>query len=463
VRAAWSRAVERGRWDLVGRSEQAMARFAFVEFQETDLAPLLAFAERRLRETLRVPERRTGEALRVLGQLIITQTAGFRLKSRTPTAQGLRESLDLLDEAEQLGEEVRIHRCRALGRIATCLSPARAEEAIAYCTDAVELARRIGDRAQLAGSLMTKAWALLLNWRLEEARPLFEETLELRRELGSTSRIVKSYVDLVILATLQDRLDEAARLTEEAARLFRAAPREGLTQFGRFQWPWLFLVQGRFDEAQPIFEERVATFRERSALPALAHALDFVVQNEYLSGRYQQARAHAEEALQLARDIGYALRVGECCFNLGCIALGERNLAEAEHWLEQLRLHPVKPVDKWHLPCLLAGPVAALAGRVEEARAQTARALALRGHGALPRAALYYALRGDAERAIEVHTRMSSHPLIANSPWFEDVIGVHVTAAAAELSPHVVSAAQERGRSTHPRAMVDEIIAELEG
>jgi hypothetical protein len=36
---------------------------------------------------------------------------------------------------------------------------------------------------------------------------------------------------------------------------------------------------------------------------------------------------------------------------------------------------------------------------------------------------------------------------VANSHWFEDVVGKHIASAAAALSPETVAAAQERGRA----------------
>jgi hypothetical protein len=37
-------------------------------------------------------------------------------------------------------------------------------------------------------------------------------------------------------------------------------------------------------------------------------------------------------------------------------------------------------------------------------------------------------------------------PLVANSQWFEDVIGQHIAAAAANLSPDTIRQARERGQ-----------------
>jgi hypothetical protein len=53
---------------------------------------------------------------------------------------------------------------------------------------------------------------------------------------------------------------------------------------------------------------------------------------------------------------------------------------------------------------------------------------------------------------------------VANSRWFEDVAGRHIAAAAAaQLPPDAVAAAQERGRVRDLWATVEQLLAELEG
>jgi hypothetical protein len=70
---------------------------------------------------------------------------------------------------------------------------------------------------------------------------------------------------------------------------------------------------------------------------------------------------------------------------------------------------------------------------------------------------------GNSERAVELYALASRYPFVANSPWFENVAGRHVAAAAASLPPDVVAAAQERGRARDLEATVAELLAELEG
>jgi tetratricopeptide (TPR) repeat protein len=67
--------------------------------------------------------------------------------------------------------------------------------------------------------------------------------------------------------------------------------------------------------------------------------------------------------------------------------------------------------------------------------------------------------RGDFERAIELYTLASRY--VGNSRWFEDVAGKHIAAAAANLPPEAVAAAQERGRARDLWATAAELLADL--
>jgi len=81
--------------------------------------------------------------------------------------------------------------------------------------------------------------------------------------------------------------------------------------------------------------------------------------------------------------------------------------------------------------------------------------------GALPAMALLLADRGEHERAMEIYALASRYPVVANSRLWEDVAGRHIAAATAALPPHVVAAAQARGRARDLQATVAELLAEF--
>jgi hypothetical protein len=74
---------------------------------------------------------------------------------------------------------------------------------------------------------------------------------------------------------------------------------------------------------------------------------------------------------------------------------------------------------------------------------------------------LWYARQGEAVRAVELYAVALNQPLVGNSKWFQDVVGVEIAAAAAALPPETVAAAQERGRGRNLKNTVLEVLAEL--
>jgi hypothetical protein len=81
---------------------------------------------------------------------------------------------------------------------------------------------------------------------------------------------------------------------------------------------------------------------------------------------------------------------------------------------------------------------------------------------ALPAAALFLADRGAAERAVELYALASRYGLVAESRWFEDTVGRHVTAIAASLPEAAVVAVEERGRARDLETTAEELLRELE-
>jgi hypothetical protein len=87
---------------------------------------------------------------------------------------------------------------------------------------------------------------------------------------------------------------------------------------------------------------------------------------------------------------------------------------------------------------------------------------------ALAAAALILADAADSTesakvRAVELYALLSRHPHVANSRWYEDVVGKQITAIAKTLPADVVAAAQERGKTRDLWETAEELLEELEG
>jgi len=80
---------------------------------------------------------------------------------------------------------------------------------------------------------------------------------------------------------------------------------------------------------------------------------------------------------------------------------------------------------------------------------------------ALPAMALLLAAEGESERAVELYALASRYPFVAQSRWFEDVVGQQIAAAAATLPPEQVAIAEKSGRTRDLEATTVELLTEL--
>jgi hypothetical protein len=79
----------------------------------------------------------------------------------------------------------------------------------------------------------------------------------------------------------------------------------------------------------------------------------------------------------------------------------------------------------------------------------------------LPVAALLLADGGALERAMEVYACASRYGFVANSRWFEDVVGQQIRTMAASLPAEAEDSAQEQGRPKDWDVMAAELLSEL--
>jgi hypothetical protein len=156
---------------------------------------------------------------------------------------------------------------------------------------------------------------------------------------------------------------------------------------------------------------------------------------------------------------------------LGCIALAENAYGDAEHWLHDSAIVFRKIGKRDGLSYTLAALacVACRSSQPDPARQHIGEALETavetQFFGALmfslPATALLISGQGETARAVELYALASRYSFVANSRWFEDVVGRHIAAAATALPPKVIAEAQERGRAQDITVAMKELSAEF--
>ena len=153
------------------------------------------------------------------------------------------------------------------------------------------------------------------------------------------------------------------------------------------------------------------------------------------------------------------------------VALVEGGYAQAYHLLKEslahLREYADQPWDVHHSTWL--GLAARGLERRDEAWRHLATALERTGKGprflelmtVLAGIALLLADEGQVERAMELYALASRYPFVANSRWFEDVVGNTLAEVAATLPVERVAILQESGRARDVVTTAAELLAEL--
>ena len=192
--------------------------------------------------------------------------------------------ISLLEEAlATLGEEDSALRAMVMARLAEALTFSGSRERSASLSEeAVEMARRVGDRAALAYALNRTHWVLLGPDNLEERLAVATEALQLAEELGDRALVAESQLwhlsdmlELGDIAAVDREFEACSRLAEELRQPYHL----WLTTVVRASRA---LLDGRFEEAEGLAHQALAIG--------------------------QRARAQNENAVQLFGAQIYALR-----------------------------------------------------------------------------------------------------------------------------------------------------------
>ena len=77
--------------------------------------------------------------------------------------------------------------------------------------------------------------------------------------------------------------------------------------------------------------------------------------------------------------------------------------------------------------------------------------------------ALLWAVQGHAEQAIELYTVALQNGHVANSRWYQDVVGQYIDTVAQTLPIAIVEAAQARGRMREWRSTMPDLLTAWDG
>ena len=392
---------------------------------------------------------------------------------KRPSIETAERGLGLLQQLEAAGHDVRHEMALAMfheARIKRYYHPDPREAQQCYI-QSVALYKEVGDRWGLARALAYLGWMTEQLGRFGEARELCEKSLAIRQELGDRHGMADAMLNLGIISWVQGRLDEAHRWLGESMGIFgklddwvRMA--HALKSMGEVR-----VRRGLFEDGLVLMVSSVDIYEDLGYGYGAWGLFPFLAEAKVHLGRYEDARADAQQGAVRADCAKHRWGVAFSRFVDGLAVLAEgahrealASFREAVAVFEEVRQ---KENQGWAL-----GPLGLAAREVGEpvlARQCVVEALEIGVDlGAfmpvmygLPIAALLLADQAALDRAVEVYACASRYGFVANSRWFEDVVGQQIRTVAASLPAEAVESAQEQGRLQNWDVMAAELLSEL--
>ena len=390
----------------------------------------------------------------------------YHLEGETASRRLLERALELLADPRLADRDVRTDQARALWRLGRLLIVGDREAARQALEQSLALYRAAADRwgeANALASLGSLAWNL---GRLDEAWQHHTQSLSLRQKVGDRKGIAQSLISVGETALSLGRVEEALPLVERGCALRREiGDRRGVAD-GYRHLGVLHLSLGRFEEADSLLERSLVIYNDLG----LHFGLEVAMQGDARlhRGDYDAARRYGREALALSQQTGHRRTTGYALFVLGAVALAEGDYRRAEALLQESAA-VYGGIDQWAEHC-----------RTLAALGYARRALGRRGWAdplllaglqraaqshaflpllwGLPALALFLADAGKMEQAATLQALARRQPALANSRWYEAVVGRQLAALVAALPPEQGAQAEARGCSLELAAAVAEAL-----
>lgn len=330
----------------------------------------------------------------------------------------------------------------------------------------------LDDRWRMANVLEDLAWIARYEGNYDRARQLGEQDLALRRELDDPLGVSRSLRQLSAIAYRQGRLEEAEDLIRESCSI-PLAEQSQVERANRLSGSgWIMTMLGQFLEGHSWLENSVSIWNDLGITHMVAYMSIPLGYAKMHLGMCEDGCALAQVGFDAARENGDGGRMGFALFTLGWLALMQREYTKAKDYLEESAslFRADEARDQVGEILALLGYAARGLGHYSRARRFLCEALQIATElevflpvmFALPAVSLLCYDQGGTERAVELYGLALRYPFVANSRWFEDVVGRYIKDAAASLPSGVATAAQERVLKRGLQATAGMLLNELE-
>ncbi|MCB9156333.1 MAG: tetratricopeptide repeat protein [Caldilineaceae bacterium] len=464
VRAAWQWAVNRARIEQLAKALDTLGLFylwqnrlhegeAMCQPAVTRLATMASDEKQASEPQARDAMLAQPELVRFLVRVFLWLSRFYRhLKQNTSAQQALQQARSWLGDPSLASYDTRLEQAQLLHEEAEIAYGIDRKQARICAAQALAIVRTLDDPWHIAQGIDLVARGSQSLGLLARARTLTEEGLALRQTMGDIRGIGESLKNLSHIARWEGRFEEAEELIHQSIVIFTTLHDPKARASAVHMLIGILVYSGKFTKGLQVFEEPSAVYRARNipgepVTPTVVSAFALM----HL-GRYAEAEARFQQTLSFYPKLqsGYTVK------NLGRIAMvrGSYGAAQA-HLLEALALFRTTEDTNGlgqTLGCL--GIVALRLGDLHQARNYLEENLQLAARTlillpsmtALAGLALLSAEEGDREAAVMHYTVALQSGHVANSRWYHDVVGQHITAVAESLPATVAEAAQKQAQ-----------------
>jgi predicted ATPase/DNA-binding CsgD family transcriptional regulator len=390
------------------------------------------------------------------------------------------------------------------------------DKAIALCNEALSLLERpeleeTDTQRERALALLQVAPAYFLQDRSVEAEQLVNESISLLGAAGPSLEMATAFEWLGGIGLRLAYLDQAGDYFRQAMEMYGAlgdhrnkakmqfwlgyalhplgtwdgaeqAMWEGITavrdldqEFAAMQMTLFaeaLIHRGKFEQGQATTVESMKQHKALGERNWFAMSVRVWCEAALHLGNYEDVLDQIPMVLETSRADGISMSLGMSQVLFGCAYLAQGQLDSARGQLEE-GAHTLRQIASRDYLCL-ALPALACTCTIEGELSQASKAIlettktalelgaALFLAPGLAAAALLLRAKGEVERAVELYALACREPYVANSRWYDDLVGHELHAAAASLPPGIADAAQQRGQQLDMWQTAAQLLVELE-
>ena len=468
VRVAWQWAVSNQAIDLVAQAAEGLGFFYQSRERYQEGEALFALATRHFEQA------ESAVAQKLYLQSLAWQATFCHLLGRAQAAVTLSQrGLDYLETAALAKRDTVFERAallRILGQSIKIVSGF--ELAPKYFEESLALYRQGDDPWQVAKALDEVASILLQAGDYDAMRRHLTEALIIYRDLGDLRSEAITLGSFGFCNLEQGHYADAESLMRASLALAQQIGDIVIEAQLTRHLGVLLLMLGQYEESINLVIQSARHAQRVGDVVNLAfHHSNLALLYSHL-GQYDEADRYAWQGLTLAQQQHNQHTESNCRRCLGRLALTRYDYVEAQRHVKiGLDLSAVAgPRELYYRTRVLLAFAERGLGNLRQAKEQLLIALKetretyvqMAFMDALSLMALLYLDQGERAKALELYTLATTHPIVANSAWFDQLVGQPIRVATATLDPPIVKAAQKAGQAGDFVAAREAIIAELE-